>query len=524
MSIRFFGIVLFAVVLAIGVGRSASAQQNAAADRFALVIGNAKYPDSDSPPKDAVKEARDVAKELRRDGFDVDIGENLTKEAMRSALDRLYGKIKSGSVALIFFSGYGIQSNRQSYMIPVDAQIWTEPDVRRDGFSIDAMLNQMDIRGAKVKIAILNASRRNPYERRFRSVAAGLAPVIAPSNTLVMYSAAPGTVIGDATAQQGLFVAQLVKELRDPALTGEEVFTHTRLNVTRLSRSEQTPWFSSSLAEEFYFHQAGKTSPVVETTPPETPVTSEPPKKVESTVADDTRAAERRDYDHAKRVGTRKAWDDFLDKHPTGHYALLAEDQLAKLEPEKTPVKTPPPVVEKPSVETPPARKKLSTDEQIRDLDARLKDNPSDMDAHYKRGLLYARNGDYARAIGDLNDVIGSRPNDAQALNNRCWARAMLDELQTALKDCDEALRIRPRFAEALDSRGLVKLKIGLPRNAIVDYDASLRINAQQASSLYGRGIAKLRSGNISGGNSDIAAAKSIDPRIAEEFSNYGIR
>ena len=45
---------------------------------------------------------------------------------MRRAFDRLYGKIKPGSVALIFFSGFGVQSNRQSYMIPVDAQIWTE--------------------------------------------------------------------------------------------------------------------------------------------------------------------------------------------------------------------------------------------------------------------------------------------------------------------------------------------------------------------------------------------------------------
>src|ERR1700758_5654866 len=112
----------------------ASIVPSAAADRFALIIGNAKYPDADAPLKEPINDARDVADELKRDGFTVDVGENLTGDGMRRAFDKLYGRIKPGSVALIFFSGYGIQSNRQSYMIPVDAQIWVEQDVRHDGF------------------------------------------------------------------------------------------------------------------------------------------------------------------------------------------------------------------------------------------------------------------------------------------------------------------------------------------------------------------------------------------------------
>ena len=75
-------------------------------------------------------------------------------------------------------------------MIPVDAQIWTEADVRRDGFSLETVLGEINSRGAGVKIALIDASRRNPFERRFRSFSAGLAPVIAPNGTLVMYSAA----------------------------------------------------------------------------------------------------------------------------------------------------------------------------------------------------------------------------------------------------------------------------------------------------------------------------------------------
>ena len=225
----------------------------AAGDRYALVIGNAKYPDAEAPLKEPINDARDVADELKRDGFNVDIGENQTGEQMRRAFDRLYAKIKPGSVALIFFSGFGVQSSRQSYMIPVDAQIWTEADVRRDGFSLETVLGEINSRGAGVKIALIDASRRNPFERRFRSFSAGLAPVIAPNGTLVMYSAALSSVISDNGSDHSLFVRELLKEIRTPGLMAEETLNRTRVGVTRASRSEQVPWISSSLAEDFSF-------------------------------------------------------------------------------------------------------------------------------------------------------------------------------------------------------------------------------------------------------------------------------
>jgi len=33
---------------------------------------------------------------------------------------------------MLFFGGYGVQAGRESYMIPVDAAIWKESDVRRE--------------------------------------------------------------------------------------------------------------------------------------------------------------------------------------------------------------------------------------------------------------------------------------------------------------------------------------------------------------------------------------------------------
>ena len=234
--------VIFSVILTV--------PSSASANRFAVVIGNSKYPDADAPLKEPINDAHDIADELKRDGFDVDIGENLTGEAMRRAFDRLYTKIKPGDVVLLFFSGYGIQSNRQSYMIPVDARIWKEIDVRRDGLSIESVLGAMKERGAKVKLAVIDASRRNPYERRFRSFSHGLAPINVPDHALILSSATPGQVVEESGGQYSLLMAELLKNMDTPNAGAEAVFNKTRLSVSRASEGEQIPAVSSSLAED----------------------------------------------------------------------------------------------------------------------------------------------------------------------------------------------------------------------------------------------------------------------------------
>jgi uncharacterized caspase-like protein len=233
----------------------ALAQQS---ERVALLIGNSAYPDAEAPLRDPVNNARNLADELRRNGFEVEIGENLTKDAMRAAIDRFYAKIKSGSTALFFFSGFGIQSDRQTYMIPTNAQVWTEPDVRRDGYSLESLLGEMNSKGARVKIAILDAARRNPFERRFRPVAGGLAPVAVPRGTVVMYAAAPGAAVRDG--DRPFFTNELIKEIRGPGRI-EEAFNRTLIGVSRATNGEQVPWFSSSLVEEFSFTDAGRARP-----------------------------------------------------------------------------------------------------------------------------------------------------------------------------------------------------------------------------------------------------------------------
>jgi len=449
------------------------------------VIGNAKYPDADAPLREPINDARDVADELKRDGFTVEIGENLTGDAMRRAFDRLYGKLRPGSVALLFFSGFGIQSNRQSYMIPVDAQIWSEADVRHDGFSLETVLGEINSRGAGVKIALIDASRRNPYERRFRTFSAGLAPVIAPNGTLVMYSAALSSVISDNGGDHSLFVQELLKEIRVPDLMAEETLNRTRVGVTRASRGEQVPWISSSLAEDFSFipGATGGRPTIATMTPPPPPPTS-----------------------------------PIVQPPPPPQVELPPPPPPARVE---LPPPPPPPGVEKPVDKTQMA---FADDPTIKSLTEKLDANPDDSSALYRRGQVYASKGAYSLAIKDFDDTIRLNSKDVEALNNRCWARAVIGDLQAALKDCNEALRLRPNFVDALDSRGLVNLKSGLTKNAITDFDAALRINPRLTSSLYGRGLAKQRSGSISEGNLDIANAKAMDPNIVQEFDGYGVR
>ncbi len=460
---------------------------SAAGDRFALVIGNAKYPDADTPLKEPINDARQVDDELKRDGFTVEIGENLTGDNMRRAFDRLYNKLRPGSVALIFFSGFGISSNRQSYMIPVDAQIWTESDVRRDGLSLETVLGEINNRGAGVKIALIDASRRNPYERRFRPGSQGLAPVIAPNGTLVVYSAALSSVVSDNGSDHSLFVQELLKEIRVPDLSAEEALNRTRLGVTRASNREQQPYLSSSLAEDFAFigNPGNGSRPA-------------PPPPVNTPVATLT---------------------------PPPPQAPLPPPIDQPLPPPKIEAPTPPPLIPDKPVERPSSNQvALADDPTIKSLTDKLNANPDDASALYRRGQVYASKGAYSLAIKDFDDPLRINPKDVEALNNRCWARAVVGDLQSALRDCNEALRLRPNFVDALDSRGLVNLKNGLTKNAITDFDAALRINPRLSSSLYGRGLAKQRNGSISEGNVDIANAKAMDPNIVQEFDSYGVR
>jgi Flp pilus assembly protein TadD len=310
----------------------------------------------------------------------------------------------------------------------------------------------------------------------------------------VMYSAPPGTVVNDATTDRSLFVTELLKEIRVPNLTAEEAFNRTRVGVSRVSKMDQIPWFSSSLAEEFSF---GTRTASLDTRPP---------------VEQKTSPAD-------GRVQVPPLTPPDPPRPPP--------QQQTNLPPPVQPPQVTPPPVQPPVTQESEADKRLAAinaDPAMVELTKLILSNPNDQAAFYKRGQLYAVKGAYPQAVRDFDDAIRLNPRDVEALNNRCWVRMILGELQAALKDCNDALRLRPDFADALDSRGLANLKNGQTANAISDFDAALRLNSKLASSLYGRGLARQRSGNAAAGDRDLAQAKAIDPNIANEFVSFGIR
>ncbi|NEW94288.1 caspase family protein [Rhodopseudomonas sp. BR0M22] len=475
---------LVVLLLAIVTAMPQSFAADGAAPRIALVIGNGKYPDADRPLRQPGNDARALTAELQRAGFDVELGEDLSGDAMRRAFDRLYQRVKPGSVALVFFSGFGIQSGRQSYLVPVDAQIWTEPDVRRDGVSLEAVLGELNSRGAAVKIALIDASRRNPFERRFRSFSAGLAPVIAPSGSLVMYAAALSAVVTDNDADRSPFVSALITDIREPGISAEEALNRTRTTVTRASHGEQVPWISSSLAENFIFVPGAKAVAKTADQPSDTPVEPAKPAATPAT-AETTKPAATAADTKPPQIAQPKPSDSGGD------------DKLVLA---------------------------LASDPTVKSLTARITERPSDGNAYYRRGQVYASKGAYRAAIKDFDEAIRLNAKDVEAYNNRCWARTVIGELERALADCDQALLLRPNFVDALDSRGLLHLKSGRDKAAIADFDAALKINPRLTSSLYGRGLARKRIGLTSEGEIDLTTAKKLDPNIGQEFAGYGVQ
>ena len=232
--------------------KAVSTEESASAIQLALLIGNSHYPDAAEPLNQPINDASGLANAMRRHGFDVDVVEDATKADMARAVEQLKSRIKPGSVVMLFFGGYAVQSGHESYMIPTDATIWKESDVRYEGMSVETVLDVMKERGARVKLVVLDASRRNPYERRFRSYSHGLAVIDAPNNALIISSNTPGKVADDMKGEHSVLVTELLNEL-NAQVSAEGIFNKTRVAVSRVSNGEQRPSVSSSLLEDVRF-------------------------------------------------------------------------------------------------------------------------------------------------------------------------------------------------------------------------------------------------------------------------------
>jgi hypothetical protein len=78
--------------------------------------------------------------------------------------------------------------------------------------------------------------------------------MVAPAGTLIAYSTAPGSIASDGDADFGLYTRALLEQMQKPGVKVEDVFKNVRAEVLEVSNGKQTPWESSSLVGDFYFH------------------------------------------------------------------------------------------------------------------------------------------------------------------------------------------------------------------------------------------------------------------------------
>ena len=219
--------------------------------RIALVVGNGSY--QSAPLKNPVNDAKDITNALRKLGFLVTHKQDVTQREFEAAI-RDFGKnLREGGVGLFFYAGHGIQVDGINYLIPLDAEMLEETDVKYEAVDARRIMDAMYNARNNLNIVILDACRNNPVARSFRSGSAGLARMDAPRGTIVAYSTSPGKVAFDGRGRNSPYTAALLEYMDNPGLTIEQVFKKCRKRIYKATKGKQIPWESTSLTGDFYF-------------------------------------------------------------------------------------------------------------------------------------------------------------------------------------------------------------------------------------------------------------------------------
>ena len=229
------------------------------AKRIALIIGNAKYPESIGQLKNSMNDAIDVATELRKLHFETLVKINLSAVEIRKSIREFHALLRkadpANTVALFYYAGHGLQLEGTNYIIPIDVFIHDVSEIEKLCVSVDAAMDAMQYADVKMSIMILDACRNNPFPGTSQTLKSGLAPPNPNAGAFIGYATAPGSVASDGVAANGLYTQELVKVWRIPGLTIEQVFKKVRENVLTLSGGQQHTWDTSNLIADFYFNQ-----------------------------------------------------------------------------------------------------------------------------------------------------------------------------------------------------------------------------------------------------------------------------
>jgi uncharacterized caspase-like protein len=297
--------------------------------RVAFVVGNAAYKNVAPLPNPAI-DAKSMARVLRNVGFDVVEGVNLTRDAMTKKLLDFGKKAEGADVAVFFYAGHGIAIDGANYLLPVDADLKSEMDVKLGAaINVDLTLEQT-MSDAKVKLVFLDACRDNPFAAKIRSakatrsvnVATGLAEMKSGEGTLIAFATGPGqTALDGQEGTNSPFTRALIANIAQPSVEIQQAMTKVRAQVNEETNKNQLPWGHTNLIGAVYLNSAA--APADGTAEaPNTPA-------VATGVASDV---ELEFWRSVKDSNKPEELNAYLTNYPNGTFKSLALARIASLQ------------------------------------------------------------------------------------------------------------------------------------------------------------------------------------------------
>src|ERR1700704_5957975 len=251
----------FIIALSIA-GTLVSANAANADRRVAFVVGNGAYKNVQALPNPPI-DAKSMAGVLRNVGFEVVEGTNLTRDKMTERLLEFGKKAQGADVAVFFYAGHGIAISGTNYLLPVDADIKSEMDVKLGAaINIDLSLDQT-MGDAKVKLVFLDACRDNPFAAKIKSnsatrsvsVHSGLAEMKSGEGTLIAFATGPGqTALDGQEGTNSPFTRALIANIAQPGVEIQQAMTKVRAQVNEETNKGQLPWGHTNLIGSVYLN------------------------------------------------------------------------------------------------------------------------------------------------------------------------------------------------------------------------------------------------------------------------------
>ncbi|MCP4616326.1 MAG: peptidase [Bradyrhizobium sp.] len=317
---RYLTIILSAACLMVSAATDAFADK-----RVAFVVGNGAYKNVPALPNPAV-DARSMAKLLRNVGFDVVEGSNLSRDKMTEKLLDFGKKAEGADVAIFFYAGHGIAVNGTNYLLPVDADLKSEMDVKLGAaINVDLTLEQT-MGDAKVKLVFLDACRDNPFAARIRSaratrsanVGSGLAEMKSGEGTLIAFATGPGqTALDGEAGTNSPFTRALLANIAQPGVEIQQAMTRVRAQVNEETAKGQLPWGHTNLIGAVYLNPAPSAGAAPEATAPTNTAASEVELEFWRSIKDSNKVEELNAY---------------LSNYPNGTFKALALARIAALQ------------------------------------------------------------------------------------------------------------------------------------------------------------------------------------------------